>query len=49
MLAETAMAMALDDGYPRRTGVVTPVMALEDKLIERLQAAGIRFEVLDGA
>lgn len=49
MLAETAMAMALDDGYPRRTGVVTPVMALEDKLIERLQAAGIRFEVLNDA
>lgn len=46
MLAETAMAMALDEGYPRRTGVITPVMALEDRLIERLQAAGMTFEVL---
>jgi len=44
MLAETAMAMALDSGYPKRTGVVTPVMALEDRLIERLQAAQMKFE-----
>lgn len=47
MLAETAMGLALDDGYPRHTGVVTPVMALEDRLLERLQAAGLKFEVLE--
>ena len=46
MLAETAMALALDSGLPLRTGVVTPVMAAEDRLIERLQAAGIRFRVI---
>ena len=46
MLAETAMALALYSGLPRRTGVVTPVMAAEDRLIERLQAAGIEFRVI---
>ncbi len=46
MLAETGMAMALDSGYPKRTGVVTPVMALERRLIERLQAANMTFERL---
>ena len=44
MLAETGMALALDRGYPKRTGVVTPVMALEDRLVERLQAADMIFE-----
>lgn len=44
MLAETGMALALDKGYPKRTGVVTPVMALEDRIIERLQASGMTFE-----
>ena len=46
MLAETAMALAMDTGLPRRTGVVTPVMAAEDRLIERLQAAGLNFRLL---
>lgn len=46
MLAETAMSLALDPGMPRRTGVITPVMALEDRLIERLQAANMRFSCL---
>lgn len=44
MLAETAMAMALDSGLPLDTGVITPVMATGDRLIERLQAAGMTFE-----
>jgi short subunit dehydrogenase-like uncharacterized protein len=46
MLAETAMGMALDRGMPKRKGVITPVMALEDKLISRLEKAEIKFEVL---
>lgn len=49
MLAETAMSLALDPGMPHRTGVVTPVMALEDRLIERLQAADMRFTCLSAA
>lgn len=47
MLSETAMGLALDEGLPKRTGVVTPVMALEDRLIERLQGAGLEFSVLE--
>ncbi|MBQ0753811.1 MAG: saccharopine dehydrogenase NADP-binding domain-containing protein [Gammaproteobacteria bacterium] len=46
MLAETAMALAFDKGYPKQTGVITPIMALEDRMIERLQTAGMTFEVL---
>ena len=46
MLAETAMALGLDADLPRRTGVITPVMALEDRLIERLTAADMTFRVL---
>lgn len=48
MLAETAMALALDDDLPLRTGVVTPVMALEDRLIERMQKAGLVFQRVEG-
>ncbi|MCC4308490.1 MAG: saccharopine dehydrogenase NADP-binding domain-containing protein [Alcanivorax sp.] len=44
MLSETLMGLALDPGAPDHTGVVTPVMALGDRLIERLQAAGMVFE-----
>lgn len=46
MLAETAMCLALDQDQPKRTGVLTPVMACEDRLIERLQAAGMTFREL---
>lgn len=46
MLAETGMALALDKGYPKRTGVVTTMMALEGRLIERLQQAGMEFKKL---
>ena len=44
MLSETLMGLALDEGYPMHTGVVTPVMALGDRLIDRLEAAGMLFE-----
>lgn len=46
MLAETALCLAFDQGYPKRCGVVTPVMACEDQLIARLQAAGMTFRQL---
>lgn len=49
MLAETGMALACDTGMPHRCGVVTPVMALEDRLLERLQAAEMVFERLSQA
>jgi short subunit dehydrogenase-like uncharacterized protein len=40
------MGIALEDNLPLRTGVITPVMALEDRLIERLSGAGLRFQRL---
>lgn len=46
MLSETLMGLALDTGYPLDSGVVTPVMALGERLLERLQAAGMTFEVI---
>ncbi len=47
MIAECALALALDrKRLPERYGVLTPVAALEDVLLERLQKAGIGFEVL---
>ena len=46
MLAETAMCLALDQEQPKRVGVLTPIMACEDRLIERLQAAEMSFREL---
>jgi short subunit dehydrogenase-like uncharacterized protein len=47
MVAECALALVLDrKRLPPRFGVLTPVAALEDVLLERLQKAGIGFEVL---
>ncbi len=47
MIAECALSLALDrKRLPERYGVLTPVGALEDVLLERLQKAGIGFEVL---
>ncbi len=46
MLAESALCLALDDN-PDVAGQVTTVQAMGDRLPERLQAAGIRFETLD--
>lgn len=45
MLAESAMCLALDDNE-KTAGQVTPVTAMGDNLLRRLQAAGLRFEVL---
>lgn len=52
MIAESALCLALDrERLPQRHGVVTTATAMGDRLIERLVAAGMRFEVLsrDGA
>jgi short subunit dehydrogenase-like uncharacterized protein len=45
MLAEAALCLAHDE-LPERSGQLTPAVAMGDKLIERLAAAGIRFEVV---
>jgi short subunit dehydrogenase-like uncharacterized protein len=46
MLAESALCLAQDD-LPERSGQLTPAVAMGDKLIARLQSAGIGFEVLE--
>ncbi|MFE0462862.1 saccharopine dehydrogenase family protein [Kitasatospora sp. NPDC058965] len=45
MLAESALCLAYDE-LPRVAGQVTPAVAMGDALVERLRAAGMRFEVL---
>jgi short subunit dehydrogenase-like uncharacterized protein len=47
MLAESALCLALDrESLPVRAGVLTPAEAMGDRLLERLQRAGLRFSVL---
>jgi short subunit dehydrogenase-like uncharacterized protein len=46
MLAESALCLAQDD-LPVTSGQLTPAVAMGDKLIARLQRAGIGFEVLE--
>lgn len=47
MLSECALGLLLDrDRLPRKAGVITPAVAFGDVLVDRLQAAGIRFEVV---
>ena len=45
MLAESALCLAHDD-LPPTAGQVTTAVAMGDALIERLQRAGIGFEVV---
>lgn len=45
MLAESALCLALDENPPS-AGQVTTAQAMGDALLARLQAAGIRFEVV---
>lgn len=45
MLSESAMCLAFDE-LPSTAGQVTPAVAMGDRLIERLQRAGIKFEVV---
>ena len=46
MLAEAALCLALDD-LPATAGCVTTAEAMGDALLDRLLAAGMRFEVVD--
>ncbi|NGN92811.1 NmrA family NAD(P)-binding protein [Nocardioides sp. KC13] len=48
MLAESALCLAFDT-LPETSGSVTTAVAMGDALLDRLQAAGIRFEVVDGS
>lgn len=50
MVAECALCLVQDHAkLPHRSGVLTPAMAFEDRLVERLVERGLRFEVLDKA
>jgi short subunit dehydrogenase-like uncharacterized protein len=46
MLAESALSLAQDD-LPERSGQLTPAAAMGEHLQRRLEAAGIRFRVLE--
>jgi short subunit dehydrogenase-like uncharacterized protein len=46
MLSESALCLAHDD-LPERGGQLTPAVAMGNPLIDRLQRAGIEFEVLE--
>ena len=46
MLAESALCLARDE-LPETAGQVTPAVAMGERLIDRLQRAGIRFEVVE--
>ncbi len=49
MLAETGLCLTVDrEELPTRAGVLTPAVAMGERLIKRLQRAGIAFEVLRG-
>jgi short subunit dehydrogenase-like uncharacterized protein len=45
MLAESALCLAIDDN-PETAGQVTTAQAMAENLLPRLQAAGLRFEVV---
>jgi short subunit dehydrogenase-like uncharacterized protein len=48
MVAESALCLALDrERLPSQAGVLTPAVAMGELLLERLQQAGIRFEVIE--
>jgi short subunit dehydrogenase-like uncharacterized protein len=46
MLAESGLCLAFDQ-LPQRSGQLTTAVAMGDALLERLQKAGIRFEVVE--
>lgn len=47
MLGEAALALALDgEQLPKAAGVLTPATAIGDRLIDRLRAAGHRYEIV---
>ncbi len=47
MLAEAALCLAHDD-LPERAGQLTPAVAMGEKLIDRLQRAGMEFRITEG-
>ena len=48
MVAESALCLAFDgDKLSSPGGILTPAVAMGEVLIERLQKAGIRFEVTE--
>jgi short subunit dehydrogenase-like uncharacterized protein len=50
MLGEAGLCLALDgEKLPERAGVLTPATGIGDALVERLRAAGQRFEVSRGS
>jgi short subunit dehydrogenase-like uncharacterized protein len=46
MLAESGLCLAFDE-LPQRSGQLTPAVAMGDALLERVQKAGISFEVVE--
>ncbi len=46
MLAESGLCLALDRLPENRAGSLTPVVAMGDALLKRIQAAGIKFETV---
>jgi short subunit dehydrogenase-like uncharacterized protein len=48
MLAESGLCLAFDD-LPQRSGQLTTAVAMGDPLLERLQKAGISFEVVESS
>ncbi|MGH8493641.1 MAG: saccharopine dehydrogenase family protein [Moraxellaceae bacterium] len=46
MIAEAALALALEKDLPAAAGVITPASGIGEVLVPRLQRAGLRFEVL---
>jgi len=48
MLGESALCLALDEGNPEVAGQLTTAVAMGDRLLGRLQRAGMRFEVVAG-
>lgn len=50
MVAESALCLALDEArLPEPFGALTPAAAMGDALVDRLRAAGMRFEVVQRA
>jgi short subunit dehydrogenase-like uncharacterized protein len=48
MLAESGLCLAFDE-LPRRSGQLTPAVAMGDALLERIRKAGISFEVVESS
>jgi short subunit dehydrogenase-like uncharacterized protein len=47
MLSEAAACLALDDGISKKGGILTPAGAMGMRLVDRLRAAGMVFDVTE--